>query len=530
MELTVCSLAGESLCVVEMEGIQKLSELKDVIERRAKIPSRLQKLLLAGQILKNTENLQEVLAETPVGEITLIRTDKWIEEVEQDWRRLRKASDAVRNDRELVLAAINASEGQAIKYAGDEARSDAEIISAAMDFDSALCRYATGRLHTDRSFLLKALRAASTRGLGRKFHSYFRWYDSGLAWDREFMSLILQEDGAWLRFAPLELQNDPQLVRIAIESYPGAWRSLADRSALRGDREFAAWAVQRDLLNLNYVSEELRADRVFVLAALAAAPVLATSGSLLANLSKELRADGEVVAAALWHQQAWNVQNELQYVIGAARHHPEVRQLLNAHGLTAWPVARPPGRSGGRQRSPCGARKKQVEQGPERPSLHFSNELREILEHVDTSKQTLDFWLQLVERDPLVLGVVEEQQQEKGLVLAAVKKCGMALAFAKKELSEDLDIVRAALKNTQLAYDFIPEALRSQKEVALMALEFCHKPLPKELLSQKEVLVAAAQICQGRRGWSSQVGEGARTLKKLERMSLANLIAEYQLA
>eukprot|EP00913_Durusdinium_trenchii_P029360 g27525.t1 len=306
--------------------------VQDVIERRAKIPSRLQKLLLAGQILKNTENLQEVLAETPVGEITLIRTDKWIEEVEQDWRRLRKASDAVRNDRELVLAAINASEGQAIKYAGDEARSDAEIISAAMDFDSALCRYATGRLHTDRSFLLKALRAASTRGLGRKFHSYFRW-------------------------------------------------------------------------------------------------------------------------------------NELQYVIGAARHHPEVRQLLNAHGLTAWPVARPPGRSGGRQRSPCGARKKQ---GPERPSLHFSNELREILEHVDTSKQTLDFWLQLVERDPLVLGLFP--------------------AF-------------------RLDAQFVAETA----------------------LVMQEVLVAAAQICQGRRGWSSQVGEGARTLKKLERIDLPlGSFAPYQ--
>lgn len=71
------------------------------------------------------------------------------------------------------------------------------------------------------------------------------------------MLTIARQDGAWLRFAPLELQNDPQLVRIAIESYPGAWRSLADRSALRGDREFAAWAVQRDLLNLNYVSEEI---------------------------------------------------------------------------------------------------------------------------------------------------------------------------------------------------------------------------------------------------------------------------------
>ena len=61
-----------------------------------------------------------LLAESDSRELLLIRSDKWIEEVQQDWRRLRKSSEAVRNDVELVLAAIQTSKGQAIKYAGTE--------------------------------------------------------------------------------------------------------------------------------------------------------------------------------------------------------------------------------------------------------------------------------------------------------------------------------------------------------------------------------------------------------------------------
>jgi hypothetical protein len=53
-------------------------------------------------------------------EIQLIRFDKWSEEVTRDWKRLRKASQAVRNDRDLVMACMDASEGEAIKFAGEE--------------------------------------------------------------------------------------------------------------------------------------------------------------------------------------------------------------------------------------------------------------------------------------------------------------------------------------------------------------------------------------------------------------------------
>ena len=52
-------------------------------------------------------------------ELQLIRTDKWAEEVQRDWRRLRKASEAVRNDPDLVAACIDVSRGEAIKFAGE---------------------------------------------------------------------------------------------------------------------------------------------------------------------------------------------------------------------------------------------------------------------------------------------------------------------------------------------------------------------------------------------------------------------------
>lgn len=61
-------------------------------------------------------------------ELHLIRTDKWAEEVQRDWRRLRKASEAVRNDVELVAAALESSRGEAIKFAGEEMGWDGEEI------------------------------------------------------------------------------------------------------------------------------------------------------------------------------------------------------------------------------------------------------------------------------------------------------------------------------------------------------------------------------------------------------------------
>lgn len=39
--------------------------------------------------------------------------------MQRDWRRLRKASEAVRNDPDLVAACIDVSRGEAIKFAGE---------------------------------------------------------------------------------------------------------------------------------------------------------------------------------------------------------------------------------------------------------------------------------------------------------------------------------------------------------------------------------------------------------------------------
>lgn len=149
MELCVYSLAGLELCRVQLNGSERAQELREMVHQATKIPVKLQKLLIGGEILQG-QLVLELLEATGAHEIQLLRTDKWIEEVRQDWRRLRKASEGVKNDRELVLQAIEASEGHALRMAGPLARQDPEVVFTAMRFKPSLCRYALGSLQSDR--------------------------------------------------------------------------------------------------------------------------------------------------------------------------------------------------------------------------------------------------------------------------------------------------------------------------------------------------------------------------------------------
>jgi len=202
-ELPICGLAGDVICVVS-GCLEKVSDLKEEIHRVSKISPKLQKLLVGGTILNNLDRLVDVLED--VKELQLIRTDKWAEEVQRDWRRLRKASEAVRNDPELVAACIDVSRGEAIKYAGEDVRSEREIMLAAMQFDVSLCRYARGKLHLDREFLMAILR---TKGLLRRYSGWFRWQSSPeLCSDYEFLLAMMEEDGASFRVVSENLRGN----------------------------------------------------------------------------------------------------------------------------------------------------------------------------------------------------------------------------------------------------------------------------------------------------------------------------------
>lgn len=141
------------------------------------------------------------------------------------------------------------------------------------------------------------------------------------------------------------------------------------------------------------------------------------------------------------------------------------------------------------------------------------------------TQQLPSFWLELVKLDPFALRCLnEDARQDKQVVMTAVKGSGFVLQYASAALKEDVEVVKAALKQNIWAYDYVPETLRGDKEVALLAFRLYGKRLPKKLLNHKEIVVEAAEIIASRREGPSE------SRKKLQRMSIANLIAEYQLA
>ena len=86
----------------------------------------------------------------------------------------------------------------------------------------------------------------------------------------------------------------------------------------------------------------------------------------------------------------------------------------------------------------------------------------------------------------MALQLLPEEAQTKQLVLTAVKKDGLALAYAGAEWRRDAEVLRVALKQSEWAYDYVASEERQQAPVALKALEQ-GRPLPKQLLSNKEV-------------------------------------------
>eukprot|EP00913_Durusdinium_trenchii_P033459 g31325.t1 len=127
LELQILSLSGP-ICSILAEPEWRGRDLKEQIAQQAKITQSKQKLLVGTTLIRNADQLGEVL--NGADEILLVRQavdfDYWLDEISKDYRRLRKApqeSLELRADREVVLEAMNQS-GEAIKFAADTVKAD----------------------------------------------------------------------------------------------------------------------------------------------------------------------------------------------------------------------------------------------------------------------------------------------------------------------------------------------------------------------------------------------------------------------
>jgi len=302
VELTIRGLSGNVVATLTAERAQTVSHVKQALQASYNIAASMQSLVLDMDVLSDSDPLDRVLApEDNNAELTLVLVDPWLEGVSKDWKCLRKAPPATRNNRLVVLEAIERSKGEAIKFAGEEIRADRDVILAAMRHSPELYLHAKGDLGLDREFACATMRylaspkvAARAQRTGTVLQRAIVWSwvcSEELCADREFLMLALAARGTALTHACEELRNDSELVWVAVHQDACAYQYAS--LALREDRLLTSQALRSKGSMLAHAPPHFQADRELVLLA------LQTSGDAFRYASEELRADRELVLLAL---------------------------------------------------------------------------------------------------------------------------------------------------------------------------------------------------------------------------------------
>lgn len=218
-------------------------------------------------------------------DVVLVRvTPEWaelLEDLREGLVSLSTLDDAVRNDKELVLAAVS-WKGGALVHASEGLRADRKVVLTAVQCDPLALQFATDELQDDHEVAFTAV----------------------------------QTCGQALQYASQAQRADREVVLAAVTN---SWRSLAFASTeLRRDREFMLTAVKTHGSTLLYASQELKDDHEIVLNA------VKTSGWALSCASDRMKCDRECVEAAVTSNPA-----ALDFATEALQTDPDLTNLAS---------------------------------------------------------------------------------------------------------------------------------------------------------------------------------------------------------
>ena len=306
------ALTGEVILADVAARAPELRALRDILAKRAGVSSLAVRLLdgtveLEGDYA-DAEQTQEVtrlsfvVCTTPPSGLTSFldaarRGDR------AELRALEGAHCLARRD--WLLEALKLR-GAVLRHASEELRDDGEIVLAAARTDRAALRFASPALLCDRNF---GRAAVLLRGSLLEFlplHLRSDW-DVALAavgrdqWAVKYVAPCLLADEGFvlaaaaaaplaLMFAAPELRNRREFVMAAVHANGAALEHVSDE--LRGDVGVVLAAVRRRGMALRWASADLRSNRGVVLAA------VRREGLALEYASSELRADRVVVRTA----------------------------------------------------------------------------------------------------------------------------------------------------------------------------------------------------------------------------------------
>lgn len=298
VEITVFTLGGAS-CQLAATRDWTVADLKDAVAKAMEVATHEQRLFVLAAELQDAELVSAVFAEGVERRVYLVRRPPlqahWLMTVKTTPKQLQHAPLDVRNDREVVLAAV-AADRSVMRFAGPEVWSDRGFVQEAMQFNWHDLANASQELRADRSLVLPLV---SLYGRALKYVS------PKLYSDREVILAALGDCIIPRGFPPGTFQS------ILAEHAAFVFR-LADPD-LRLDREFMIAAVSKCAEASTFAPANMWSDRGFVLAA------VSKSGILLERASDDLRADLAVSLAAV-RQNA----EAMKFVAGTLDNDPDL--------------------------------------------------------------------------------------------------------------------------------------------------------------------------------------------------------------
>mmetsp|Transcript_10855 Transcript_10855/g.17914 ORF Transcript_10855/g.17914 Transcript_10855/m.17914 type:complete len:465 (+) Transcript_10855:63-1457(+) len=181
--------------------------------------------------------------------VHMMDPEYWNRKIRRDWRQLQVAPTPVKDDRDLVLEILRDSWGHALQYASQAIQNDREVVLQAVQFDGAALQYASDELRSDTEVVLfackqtwKALAFAS---------------DAARA-DRTIVQAGMLQHHEALRYASPELCDDRDLILQAVSLHGHSLKYASN--TLQADRTIVFHAVKQNWQALRYASEDLRTD------------------------------------------------------------------------------------------------------------------------------------------------------------------------------------------------------------------------------------------------------------------------------
>lgn len=317
--------------------------------------------------------------------------------VKKNGQSLQNLNDELRNNKEIVLAAIN-QYCYALRFASEQIKSDQEVVFSAVNQNPLSLQYASEKLLNDRQFIKMVV---------KKDGMALQYVGENLQTDKELVLLALSNNGMALKYVNNELREDVEVISTALKQEQMAMEfvSYAKRAEFGlsdkyfgsydgyDNRDVVLFASKKDISLLQYASKRILNDKKFIL------DIVKHDGMGLQYASKNLQGDLDVILTAIGQNKS-----SMRFV------NYNKRNLLN-------------------------------------DSYKYFGSY--------TGYDTKSIVLKAIEKDGLLLQYASDKLiNDKQLVLVAVKNDGMALQFASRNLQDDLEIILAALEQNKSSMKF----------------------------------------------------------------------------